>query len=148
MLHGWHSQYSSFRVNEQEISHGSFHLSKEIIIKKLYYYENMEMVIARRAILDSVYLMCVNLLLPYWKRREWTSYWIKDSGNTYRLLYSYSFSSFVLHWTLVWMWICKFNEYCLFELHHISENHPWMITKCHPCDGWIIQFCSLCFQSK
>lgn len=112
MLHGWHTQYSSFRPNEQEIFYASIHLSKNA----LYYYKVMEMVKACLTILDSIYLMCVNSLFAYWKSREWSLHWIKDKGNTYSISYScsYSFSSFVqLDCKWIWIWICKLNQYYL-----------------------------------
>ena len=51
--------------------YGFIHLSKNY----LYYYIATETVKAYRTILDSVYLMSVNWLFPYWESREWTSHW-------------------------------------------------------------------------
>lgn len=122
MLHGWHSLYSSFSANEQEIFNGSVHLSKN----PLCYYIAEEMVKACLTILDTVTIWYTVCEFIGKSEDEYDEYWIKDKGKHEGHYIFQLFSSFV-HVGLQWIriWKPKLDECYPFGPHsyHLFENH-------------------------
>lgn len=137
MLHGWHSLYSSFSGNEQEICCGSIHLSKN----PLCYYIAKERVKACLTILDTVYLMdsFVNSLFPENERHA------QQKIRKCRPLYSSVILCFCSCRFTVNLNLKNLYWKNIIALSHIRviffKNHSWMISHCHPLDGWITHFC-------